>query len=344
MNQRSPKPLVSNSILQRLQQVIANCLLYYHVRQAAQWIILALSIGFIGIALWRGSGELRTLNWQTCLGAGLLSLLLYPLSLFLQALLWTSIINHLAQTSPNWIDIKFFCQSHLARRIPGTVWYLAGRALSYQDRSIAPMITLISSAIEWVFQLWTAVMVYASVSHKPALIGAIYGLSIATLGGFLVLKKIYNVNSVNNISKPKYLPNWLHTILLLLNLRIIVLWLATYCMCWIIAGTILYFIATAIGTSNHYPQLSWAASIGISSFSNGFSQLMSFTGGWGVREITLAVLLRHYLPMSLGATVAVFVRILYVTGDLVWGGGLWFLSHQLANRATRNSPLDSNSH
>jgi len=314
--------------------------LRHRVKQAAQWIILILSISFMGIALWRGSGELQTLNWQACLNAGLLSFFLYLVSLLLQALLWTDIINRLAQTSPSWHDIEIFCQAHLARRIPGAVWYLAGRTLFYQDRGIAPVTTLLSSVIEWAFQLWTAVIVYVSVSYKPAFIAMVYGLSIAALGTFLALKKVY----VDGILRSKHLSNWLYAILSLLNLRIIVLWLSTSCACWVIAGTILHLVVTAVSTASHYPQLSWATSIGISSFSNGFSQLMSFTGGWGIREVTLTVLFRPYLPTSLGAAVAVFVRILYVAGDLVWGGGLWFLSHQLAGQVTQDLPPDLNSH
>lgn len=341
MTQHRPGPFVSESTLRRLRQATTSWLLHRRVKRAAQWTILVLSIGFIGAALWRGSGELQRLNWQVCLDAGLLSFFLYALSLLLQALLWTAIINHLAQTSPSWQDIEIFCQAHLARRIPGAVWYLAGRALSYQERGIAPVTTFISSAIEWAFQLWAAVVVYANVSHKPALIATIYGLSITALGTFLVLKKVYNGCS---IPRSKHLPNWLHAILSLLNLRIIVLWLATCSACWVIAGTILHLLVTAAIMPSYYQQVYWSTSVGISTLSNGFSQLlMSFTGGWGVREVTLTVLLQPYLSTSLGATVAIFTRILYVTGDLVWGGGLWLLSHQLAYRATHDLPLDKNS-
>jgi len=335
MTEHPLEPSTPGSQIKKFRLTTMRRSLPHRVKQIAQYTLLILSLGFIGIALWRGSKELRTLNWQIFLSAGLVSFFLYPVSLLLQALLWTAIVNQQAQNSPSWQDIKIFCQAHLARRIPGTVWYLANRTLSYQDRGIVPTTTLISSALEWTCQLWAAALVYTSVSHNVTLIIGSYGLSAAALTTWAALKKAYGSDG---ILKSKHLPNGLDTVLSLPGPRTILLWFVAYSVCWVIAGTILHLLVTTVVTPSGYPQLHWTTSIGISTLSNGFSLLMSFTGGWGAREVALTLLLRPYMPISLGASVAVFLRILYVAGDLVWAGSLWLLSHYLANRATRKQP------
>ncbi len=104
-------------------------------------------------------------------------------------------MNHLAGKISYRKHFRYFCIANAAKRLPGTIWYIASRANLYQQEGIDIKITSMASALEYAFVTLSGIIgtlvfsfsILTEYQVSPWLMGA---LLILTL--FLIQPKVIN--------------------------------------------------------------------------------------------------------------------------------------------------------
>jgi len=271
------------------------------------WGIVVLSLLFIGGALWVSASQLRNVEWQQFFRPGMWGLLLYGVSLALQALVWTGLASRLSLSPWTWWDVQVYCATHLTRRLPGLPWYIPGRAIVYKRKGRSGEGALVAGLLEWGGMLaaagvWVVLGRLGWIATVLMLIGAAALLMIA----YLVLLKV------------PYDGRWK----LLVNLSPVWFLLAgcSYVFAWFLGGAIMYLLALPLAASR-IPLIDVVA---LWALGGGVSMVMVFVpAGMGVREVTLSLLLKPLVGGASALVIALLMRVLFLVGDLIWGGVFW---------------------
>jgi hypothetical protein len=116
------------------------------------------------------------------------------------------------------------------------------------------------------------------------------------------LQRIWKLTSRSKPIQPLY---WKDTIV----------WLMLYVFTWLIGGIVLYCV---ISFFQPIPFADLMTIIGIWSLSGTISLAGFFTFSFvGLREVTLTLLLAQLLPLPITLIIAVTVRLLWLTGELI---------------------------
>jgi len=303
---------------------------------------LLLSVGFLAFLLASGWEELRAYDaWNTYLSAAAAGFLIYPLSLVVQAWVWHRIISTFSGGSNCWRDIEIYAYSHLMRRLPGMVWYLAGRTARYYGQGIKTEITLAASALEWFLLLAAAAMIYVTLSlfRASGMLLSVVLLFLVVVSVSLLLRWSLSLGSWRRFSAwaPKRMQ--VLTGASLPGVEDLALWLLLYVIAYFMAGGILLLLIEAVTPGSGAGLI---AATRIWSLSGGLSFFLSaiIPAGLGVREVSLALLLSPFVPSPATALIPIVMRLLFVSGDLVWGGLLWIVARTLWRRKERTSLYD----
>lgn len=277
--------------------------------RALGWVGVLLSLGIVVGILWRSVGQLRELEWRQFLWPGLIGLGLYGVSLALQAFVWTGLVSRLSLSSFSWRDVQVYFATHLTRRLPGLPWYMAGRALSYERGTGRPTAAMLASLVEWGGMLLAAGL-WAIVGHLRGMMLAlaIAGMAVLLLAAYLGKSRLLWTERLEVVARVP--AGWA------------VLAGVSYTLAWLLGGLILYCLiplrASLISVID--VTSTWA-------LSGGASMLMVFVpAGLGVRELTLSLLLRPHMGDALALVVALLMRVLFIMGDLMWGGLYWLVA------------------
>jgi hypothetical protein len=96
------------------------------------------------------------------------------------------------------------------------------------------------------------------------------------------------------------------------------LWVALYAANWVAGGLSLYFLTLAI---HPLPAAALFDVVGIVALSGVLSLIAFFVpGGWGIREVSLTLALRPYLPLPLALAVPLLFRLWLIVGEIFWVG------------------------
>ena len=300
---------------------------------------LLLSVSFMLILLARGGRELNKRGtWDAYLLPVAHAFLLYPLSLSLQALTWSLIIERMAGVRSRWRDIQIYTYSHFMRRLPGSLWYLVGRTAGYREWGIDASVPLAASALEWLLLLLAATAIFAGLSvARLNFLPASPGMGLAVYAGLMAL----GVEALSLLGRGRTPPRWLPVRLrdALASLRALArprrrdlaLWSGMYSLAYGIGGLILYVLARGIApdaplTLVHATQ-AWALSGGID-----FLASMIVPASLGIREATVTAMLAPQVPPVAGLLAAVLLRLVFLLGDLLWGGLMWGLARWRAHK------------
>lgn len=275
----------------------------------------------------RGREELRQFgNWRTYLMACGQGFLLYPVSLSIQALIWSMMIKRAGHVDHRWRDVEIYAYTHLMRHIPGAFWYLAGRTAMYYAEGIGASIVLASSGLEWLLLLVAAVVTYSVLSLPTPgseVIFVVFILAvIASLRGCRFLYSIparhwllgFIRRRLEDISMIA-LPRWGE----------LILWIGLYIIAYGIGGLILFSLIHGVAPTSDITLSAatriWALAGGI-----GFLTSMVVPAGIGIRELTLTALLAPDISTVGALLVALLLRMLFMASDLVWGGLMWAIA------------------
>lgn len=276
----------------------ASSLQRYFVAAGVVYLLLLLAIGL---------RQVMTVSWRDYLRALLLGLTLYPLSLVALALAWAFLIgvSRSSRVAVRWRDVEVFLSSHLMKRLPGGIWYVAARVVAYREGDVGTSLAVGASAMEWAAVVLTAAVGYAffglpGLGDSVVRMGeAISGIALlGTLAGLLVVSRGDGTTGPTR---------------------------AVAVLAAVAIGT-LQFVALANGATIAYmllragggdlaPDRTMAA-WSLAAAAGAMVAIIPFSAA--LRDITLAAILGSQVPVPLAVAVTALTRLLFIAGDAIW--------------------------
>jgi hypothetical protein len=281
------------------------------LRMVISAAIVILCFLFLGYRLYRNWPLLTSYSWDIRFIPLTLSFVVYTLELGLATLGWNSITARLAGLSDLRKNLRIYWTANLGKLLPGTVWYIAGRAYLYEQEGIAKAVTAMNSLLELVLLVLAGAVV--SLSFLPFLAtpqwlkNPLILVAIIALG--LLLVHPWTISAiwrrVGRAERPKSL-RWRDTLT----------WLAIYAGVWVGGGLVLY---GAINAFYPLPPTYLPQVIGVWALSEltTYVSLVS-PSGLGIREVALSVLLGYYVPAPIAVVVALAVRMGLIVYEAFW--------------------------
>ena len=282
------------------------------LRMVISAAIIMLSFLFLGYRLYRNWELLTSYSWEIHFVPLILSFVMYTLELGLATLAWNSITGRLAGLSGLRKNLKIFWSANLCGFLPGTVWYIAGRAYLYEREGVAKAVTAMNSVLELVLLVLAGAVVSLSflpfLSTPQWLKKPLVLVAMVPLGLLLIhprtIRGLWRRVGRTEMSEP-------------LRWRDTLTWLAIYAGVWMGGGLVLYL---AINAFYDLPLTYLPQVIGVWALSELTSYLSLVSpSGLGIREVALSVLLSYYVPVPIAVVVALAVRIGLIAYAAFWG-------------------------
>lgn len=292
---------------------------------------VAFSVAVLGFLLYRERAQLLQLQWRLdplLIGGAFLA---YFCGLTVATLVWANLMQQLGSTLPYATHIDYFCLSQLAKRLPGTLWYVASRTYLYNQVGESLRLVAFGSSLELLLTFVSGCLTtllfagYAVAEQTPL---GWWGWVVLAGSSFVLLH-----------------PGFLHYLLRRFKIgeapRLqyghLLLWVFLYSVLWVIGGFVLYCtsnLVTTIGLA-HLPYFigSWSL-VGTLSF-----VVFFLPTNLGFTEVGLSLLLVRVIPSSLAVIVAVVNRIFLLICEI--GGVLLLL---LAVRLWTYNVVNKHSH
>lgn len=279
---------------------------------AAAFVMAALALGVLGALLWRDRHVLITYEWQVRWSPLAAALGLYGVGLLLAAAIWADIMAALGSRLGAVTHIRYYCMTTLAKRLPGTVWYVAGRGYLYGRQGDSLGLVTVASGLELAVSVLAGGLVSLGFLTRSVLeMGrGQWAVLIVLVAVGLALVQPRVVRWVM-ARVQRELPVDLPAARLLR-------WVVGYVLIWVIGGLILYAAIAAL------LPITWdrlAYVIGVWSLVGVLSvTVLLLPSNLGFTEVGLSLLLARILPSSFAVFVAVFVRLLILAFEIVGVG------------------------
>lgn len=281
------------------------------------WIgffFLILTTAIIGQIIYSNWETFRTFDWQLHPEWGFGILFFFLLDLLIVTWAWHLVISKLANFHNLRLSAKICWSSNLARRIPGPVWYIAGRALLYEKHGVNKKTTTLLSGLELGFLLvsglvttlltlpfWILPTDLVTRENQMFIALGLIPLIILFVHPRL-FKWVWQKISRETLTQPLL---WRDTIQ----------WLLIYILTWVVGALVLYSLINLIYplSLTHLVELIGVWSLG-GSISLAGALTISFIG---LREISLALLLVQIVPGPVVLIVAIGIRIVWILGEFL---------------------------
>lgn len=249
----------------------------------------------------------------------LIPLILYPLGMIPTASAYHFLLKLVDQNRSLLNDIFLYSLSLFSRHIPGHIWFISSRSLIYKEENISSKNTLFLTLLETILLSFTGFVMSLPLiwtnrelfpKNTLILIITFCFLMIIILmvlslkpSGFLMrklskklLSEEFDIPSINN-------KNLLYSILSM--------WFG-----WIGGGILLLFVIRSFIPI----QLStFLMACGIWGFSGAVSlSLGLIISGFGIREVTIALLLSTILTPFQALTASIIFRLILILGEMIW--------------------------
>ena len=157
----------------------------------------------------------------------LFTVLFYGISLSSGVLGWVLIISNFTDALSWFIHIKIYFLTLVSRRLPGTIWYIGGRAVLYKELGISAITTSVSSMIELITTIISGCIV--------GIIALVFGTQLR-----IFILTIILLFGLGSILHPKILTHILKLLTQYPNKEILwympLSWLAAFSMLWLSSG------------------------------------------------------------------------------------------------------------
>ena len=266
--------------------------------------------------IYRQRDLLLSYDWQIRPGYLLLSFGVYSINLWVVAAIWGSILNTLGGRLSLRKHFIYFVLSNAAKRLPGTVWYIASRAQLYHGEGVPVKTTSLASGIEFVINILTSVLISLIftlrlvMEYRYGLIGVLIVLVVI----ILILQPAFIYRLLDRFAAGSHSFSYLK----LLG------WIGAYTIAWLMAGLVLFLIANAF-TEFGIEHLGYL--IGSLGLVNVITSALFFApSNLGITELGLSLLLSRVMPASVAVVYVILVRILMILYDIGWAGiSLWVM-------------------
>jgi glycosyltransferase 2 family protein len=251
------------------------------------------------------------------------------LDLGILAYMWLLIARRFGITLGAWQDLRIFFLSNFAKRVPGMVWYIAGRAYMYRDKragsGLATTGVLIENVYLFVTGLGVALLLWPQATESQfAWAGVFFLLLLA-----IILFALYPTVFVDLILRLKGEKETGPTRRLVnhLPLKVIMSWLSMYLFVWIIGGFCFYFFIKAFVPDLTPEQMPYVIGTSTAYSLSGFVAFF-VPAGMGVKEMTGSYLISRFTPFSLAIVIMLLFRLNLLLAEIFW----LFLSCVLAKK------------
>ncbi|MCS7220910.1 MAG: hypothetical protein RML36_10275 [Anaerolineae bacterium] len=232
----------------------------------------------------------------------------YTAALAIHVIAWASILDNLGNRIRFLDHLWIFCLSNAAKRLPGTLWYLGGRAVLYARKGVPIRSVMLASGIEAALIGLSGILVavlflLASRSDLGGLWTSIGAVLVCGALNPWTLRRIGGYAARRDMHFP---------------VKLWYLWIALYAASWVMGGFLLSSVLSVFQPISLGQRL---AIIGIWALSGVLSMLVIiFPSNLGVMEISLTTLLSAMVPIGLATLAAISMRVLTTVLDLLWGG------------------------
>ena len=237
------------------------------------------------------------------------SIVLMAFSLSLAAWVWSDLMIALGSNIPFTTHLRYYLITQLSRRIPGKVWFLAGRGYLYQQEGESLRTVAVASGIEWAISGLSGGLV--------SLIAANYALNYITNGQRIILG--LTLLAALLLIQPRTIL-WLTRLIKLedapkVSYGNLCKWLGVYGLLWVAGAVIFYFIANVVTDVPivYFPHIlsSWSLIGAVSIL------IIFIPTNLGLSEIGLGFLLAQIMPASIGIVVAVLAYVLFLLYEII---------------------------
>ena len=222
---------------------------------------------------------------------------------------WSSIISKSGERINWWKNVQIYCATLVARRIPGTIWYIGGRLIFYEMLGISKTKILVSSGIELIVILLSGVLVGIPLITLSGRMSIPIQLILVSIGIVLGAGLVYPLS--RRYSRKK----WGFDILESVNLKVSLFWIILYGLMWIFGGLMLFELMTSLSLAkpSEMPFIIGAWTIA------GTAGLLTFflPSAFGATELALAFLLSQLLPFPVAGVIAIIMRLLTLFFELI---------------------------
>ncbi len=284
---------------------------------------LFFSLAVLALLLYREWDRLFEIQWRLDprLFAGVL--LAYLTGLAIASCVWADLMRRFGSTLPALTHIEYFCLSQLAKRLPGTVWYIAGRTYLYKQVGESLRLVTFASSVELLITVLSGAL--------ATLLFTGYTLSEWTplpWWGWLLF-----IVCALLLLHPRLLQYWVRRFKLgepaRLHYRHLLLWVCLYICNWLLGGFVLYFTSNLV-TTIPLSQLPYLMGSWILVGTLGFVVFFLPTN-LGFFEVGLSLLLATIVPSTLAVIIAIVNRVVLLITEIV-GITLAILFIRLAQR------------
>ncbi|MFN8491995.1 MAG: hypothetical protein U0350_30620 [Caldilineaceae bacterium] len=217
-----------------------------HIKEQSRWrlllaaAMLIFSIGLLCLLIYREYAVLHAyqwrLRWQYIIGGfGVL----LP-GLLLAAAVWADLMHTLGSQVRFLDHVRYYAISHLGRRLPGTLWYVAGRSYFYKQHNASLTLIATASGIELLISVVSGALV--TMLFAVSMFKALPLTSLLSLVLILILGLPFmHPQVIDWILRRMKLP-----VPQLLRYTELARWLIGYALIWIIGGVVFFLIINAV--------------------------------------------------------------------------------------------------
>lgn len=300
-------------------------------RRAGQWSAALLSgrrgqwvtIGFVLLSVAVMVGVLRSdwaqmqaYTWQFRPLYLLLTLLCVFATFALTALTWHAIVVRFLPQTTLRLNVKYWAYSNFARRIPGTLWYIASRAALYERHGVSKAAVALLSGLELALILVSGAIVSLATlpfwlaagraGSRPALLLTAVLLPVcALLVSPGLLNRVWRrLNRGDVAIRPL---RWADTLL----------GVGLYLVIWVVGALAFFCIVNVV----HPLSIDrWGELLNIWAVSNTISFAGSLTlSAIGVRDVSLTLLMTALAPPQAALLATILTRVLWLGSELLAG-------------------------
>jgi uncharacterized membrane protein YbhN (UPF0104 family) len=264
--------------------------------------LLVAAVATLGWLVISNLEQLRAAEWRLEPGRLALGLLLQLGTCVIATVLWMDIS---AQLGAGWNprrDARVYAYSLVARRLPGALWHVLGRAAYYGEVGLGKRVGVLGSAIE------AGLLVVSGVAVWLAAFAEIQPVGIVVAAGLIVAAPLLFRPAMRLAMRGggEWLP----------PSGRIYLWLLIDVAAWLLGCTGVYFQYDAL-----YPlgDGAWIQIVAATTASIVASAAVVFLpAGLGLRELGMTGLLAGLMPTAVAASLAVGFRISILTIEILW--------------------------
>lgn len=299
---------MGRELITRSRQILPKIFRKRWITVLSSVIMVIITIGVLGFLVYRNKEVLLTFRWEINIFPLIAALGIHGIAMLLGTFVWAGVINVLGAKLHFRQHFRYFCINMIARRLPGTLWYVAYRAQTYNRHGITVQLTSLASGIE------LAVAVISGV-----ITAFVFAIPIITRNNFSPWFFVIFLLVGLAFLYPPFL-RWLVKKISAKSAEIsidkLILWVVTYIALWGCGGYILFLLINTVYPLA-YDQLGfvigcWAIA-GTVSFS-----LVFLPSNFGFTEVSLSLLLSQLLPSSLAVVIALLSRIIFTLFELFW--------------------------